>query len=325
MVEAVAQMRNVNSAELLEYAKRKLRGETSLTPNKAITEEEFRQDEYVALREGRGDTNSELSTRVADPKDYERPISDALASLTLVDQLRETRAYAGFSRVIPEDQTDYSVKRSMLRLDRSINWIPAITVTGEGLFIEFDKDKLDEWAQQKSVVERAKTLATNHHRAQTARQISIQGNVSPKFFMLHTLAHLLINQLSFDCGYGSSSLKERIYCNLAEDDAPMQGILIYTASGDSEGTMGGLVRQGEKGNLENIFIRAIRNARWCSSDPVCIESTGQGPGSCNLAACHSCTLLAETSCEKGNKLLDRAFVIGTPAHPKLGFFNFLNT
>jgi hypothetical protein len=105
----------------------------------------------------------------------------------------------------------------------------------------------------------------------------------------------------------------------------MTGILIYTASGDSEGTMGGLVRQGKEGNLENIFVRALKNSIWCSSDPICIESKGQGPGSCNLAACHGCALLPETSCEKGNKLLDRGLVIGTPANRSLGFFSeFLN-
>ena len=101
----------------------------------------------------------------------------------------------------------------------------------------------------------------------------------------------------------------------------MTGILIYTASGDSEGTMGGLVRQGDADKLGNIFVRALKNALWCSSDPVCLESDGQGPGSCNFAACHGCGLLPETSCEKGNKLLDRVLVIGTPSNRGLGFFS----
>jgi len=100
----------------------------------------------------------------------------------------------------------------------------------------------------------------------------------------------------------------------------MAGLLIYTASGDSEGTMGGLVRQGEQGRLENSIVRALRTAAWCSSDPVCSESSGQGPDSCNLAACHSCALLPETSCEEGNRLLDRVIVIGSPKEPALGFF-----
>jgi hypothetical protein len=138
--------------------------------------------------------------------------------------------------------------------------------------------------------------------------------------LLHTLAHLLINQLSFDCGYGSASLRERIYCDAEHPERPMNGLLIYTASGDSEGTMGGLVRQGQPGRLENALTRALRQATWCSSDPICTESTGQGPDSCNLAACHSCALLPETSCEEGNRLLDRALVVGTAEQPALGLF-----
>lgn len=100
----------------------------------------------------------------------------------------------------------------------------------------------------------------------------------------------------------------------------MSGLLIYTASGDAEGTLGGLVRQGLPGRLEGTVDAAIRNARLCSSDPLCIESKGQGINGLNLSACHACTLLPETSCEEGNRLLDRALLIGTPDDPNLGFF-----
>jgi hypothetical protein len=102
----------------------------------------------------------------------------------------------------------------------------------------------------------------------------------------------------------------------------MEGILIYTAAGDSEGTMGGLVKMGLPGLIEPVIARALQKAKWCSADPVCIESKGQGPDSCNLAACHSCALLPETSCEEQNRLLDRAVVIGTLDEPNSGYFNF---
>ena len=100
----------------------------------------------------------------------------------------------------------------------------------------------------------------------------------------------------------------------------MNGILIFTASGDSEGSMGGLVKQGNPGRFEEIIISGLRETTWCSSDPICIESNGQGPGSCNLAACHNCTVLPETSCEEGNRLLDRGLLIGTITNPSVGFF-----
>ena len=101
----------------------------------------------------------------------------------------------------------------------------------------------------------------------------------------------------------------------------MVGILIYTAAGDAEGTMGGLVRMGQPDRLENVIRRALDKARWCSTDPICIESRGQGPDNCNLAACHSCELVPETSCEEQNRLLDRGVVVGTIDNPELGFFS----
>ncbi len=106
----------------------------------------------------------------------------------------------------------------------------------------------------------------------------------------------------------------------------MAGILIYTAAGDAEGTMGGLVRMGKPGNLEPVIRRAVRQAHWCSADPVCMEmgaSGGQGPDSCNLAACHNCALVPETSCEEFNRFLDRGVVVGIVDNPALGFFSTL--
>ena len=128
--------------------------------------------------------------------------------------------------------------------------------------------------------------------------------------MLHTLAHLLIRQLSYECGYSSSSLRERIYCMEGTSQESMAGILIYTASGDSEGTLGGLVRQAAPGNLERLMINALDKSTWCSNDPICQEISAQGVDGLNLAACHACALVPETSCIYGNCLLDRSMVVG---------------
>ena len=145
--------------------------------------------------------------------------------------------------------------------------------------------------------------------------------ISPKFIMLHTLAHLLIKELSFECGYSITSLRERLYCNLPGEKDIMSGILIYTADSDSEGSLGGLVKQGRTDILPKIFKNAIKRAKWCSYDPVCIDSNGQGRKSQNLAACHSCALLPETSCEEFNVLLDRALVVGSLNDSNLGFLS----
>lgn len=321
----IAEYRKLDAEQFIHFAKRKFEGENLLQEQESVSEEEFRRDEYTALREGRGNPESELSTRIINAAEYESPVKDYVSQITLADQLRETRAFIGFSRVIPEDKPNYEEKINLLKLDPDINWLPAVTVSGEGIFFILDEEKVNAWSSRPDVVERAQKLSANYYSAELSRGAVVQANISPKFILLHTLAHLLINQLSFDCGYGSASLRERLYCNIEDNEFPMTGVIIYTASGDSEGTMGGLVRQGGMGNLENIFVRALKNALWCSSDPVCLESSGQGPGSCNFAACHGCALLPETSCEKGNKLLDRVLLIGAPENGDLGFFSeYLN-
>ena len=123
--------------------------------------------------------------------------------------------------------------------------------------------------------------------------------------------------MSYECGYGSSSIKERIYFS-SMPRRKMNGLLIYT-TGDSEGSLGGLVRLGKHEVFDNIIQSAIDKAKWCSLDPLCVESKGQGPDGCNLAACHNCALVSETCCENGNRLLDRALLIDQ----NYGFFNDL--
>ena len=132
-----------------------------------------------------------------------------------------------------------------------------------------------------------------------------------------------MNRLTFECGYSSAALRERLYVS-NEENHSMAGLLIYTADGDAEGTLGGLVRMGKPGNLEPIILAAIDEARWCSADPVCMDMGnlhGQGPDSCNLAACHNCALVPETACEEFNRFLDRALVIGDMDNTKLKVIN----
>ena len=103
----------------------------------------------------------------------------------------------------------------------------------------------------------------------------------------------------------------------------MAGILIYTSAGDAEGTLGGLVREAQLDRMLPTLVKALQTAEWCSSDPLCRESGGQGIGGLNLAACHACALVPETSCVLSNRLLDRTLLLGSPAAPTTGFFSSL--
>ncbi|MCW4001528.1 MAG: DUF1998 domain-containing protein [Candidatus Bathyarchaeota archaeon] len=290
------------------------------------SEEKYRKMEYDAILSESGGENQDFYVTKIQAGTYDDlesggAVSNGFKSIGLLHKLRETRAFTGFSRWLPDDGKSLTDKRNFIKLGQSIEWLPAVVVRGEGVFFEFNEKRLKEWAKKEDVINRAKFLSNNYNRPREAKGHK-RREIKPEFILIHTFAHLVINQFSFECGYGSSSLRERIYCNLEFSEETMNGVLIYTASGDSEGSLGGLVRQGKPGNLETIVYNAIENSRWCSSDPICIDSHGQGPNSCNLAACHNCALLPETCCEESNMLLDRAMLIGILDNPSIGYFNF---
>ena len=200
-------------------------------------------------------------------------------------------------------------------------WLPAYKVFGEGIFIELNLERVAAWEVGEKPLQSAHSVEDRYSAAQQGRQLR-DRDLTPRFLLVHTFAHLLINQLTFECGYSTAALRERLYVSDSET-APMAGVLIYTAAGDAEGTMGGLVRMGKAGYLEPAVLAAVRGALWCSADPVCMESGmnwGQGPDSCNLAACHNCALVPETACEEFNRFLDRGVLVGGFETRDTGFF-----
>lgn len=247
--------------------------------------------------------------------------------ISLVNKMRVVTAMTGFSRLAPiEDNNDNNGNtdvRFVYAKDFTTSWYPAYEVHGEGIFIEFSCSDIENWINEHSEVrERAEILQNNYDNSIAGKSHpSHPKNISPKFIMLHSLAHLLITQLSFECGYSVASLSERIYCSDACEGKNMAGILIYTACGDSEGTLGGLVRQGYSDTFPKIFKKAVTSALHCSNDPVCGLSKGQGRESLNLAACHSCLLLPETCCDERNSFLDRCMIIGTSEDRTVGFWS----
>ncbi len=310
--------------KLLEAATIRISGADS--SNTDDSEEKYRKMEYDAILSESGGENQDFFVSKNQANSYDDSetggaISTGLTSIGLLHKLRETRAFVGFSRWLPDDGKSIDAKKDFIKLGKSITWLPAMVVRGEGVFFEFNEKRLKEWGTKKEVIARAKFLSDNYNRPREAKGQK-RREIKPEFVLIHTFAHLVINQFSYECGYGSSALRERIYCNLEFPNEVMNGVLIYTASGDSEGSLGGLVRQGKPGNLESIVYNAIENARGCSSDPICIDSHGQGPNSCNLAACHNCALLPETCCEESNMLLDRSMLIGELDYPSIGYFNF---
>lgn len=268
----------------------------------------------------------DLLTVQADANGLSPVLRKYIDKIMLVERLRETRVLAGFSRIIPESGMDQDQKKVLLRRNKpeeGKNWLPACKVYGEGIFVTLREDILGQWESLESVKERAEILNRQYLKVCAERGFNPKA-ITARFILIHTLSHLLINRLTFECGYSSASLRERLYVS-DNTNAPMAGFMIYTSSGDAEGTLGGLVRMGKAKNFEPLLSRAIENAMWCSADPVCSETGdygGQGPDSCNLAACHNCCLVPETSCEEFNRFLDRCLVVPTATDDKNCFFIF---
>lgn len=290
----------------------------------AELERVLRLEEYSVLSEP--SDQDELKIRRIPLEKYNSRLFDMekyFSEVFLVEKLKETRVLAGFNRVFNDRPADFQqLKHQMWRNvpdDASDDWLPAYVVYGEGIFLKFNPAQLQRWEEQDGVISRIEPLAERYRHLLVNRRTR-EKQISPRFVMAHTFAHLLMNQLTFECGYSSSSLRERLY--ISEDEShPMYGILIYTAAGDSDGTMGGLVRMGKPGYLEQVIRKSLINAGWCSSDPICSEIGAQGPDSCNLAACHSCSLVPETACEEFNRFLDRGLTVGLPEAQQIAYFS----
>ena len=226
------------------------------------------------------------------------PSAERLAKLVsdvvLVDRLREIRVLRGFYRHTMDKEVEPD-------LGQRIGFLPAVEVFGEGVFLRIDEEALRRWESLQAVRERARILRSRLAGSFHAKWIDEEP--TPRLLLIHTLGHLLMRQMSFDAGYSSSSLRERIF---ADDDlgSPLGGLLIYTAAGDAEGSLGGLARLGEPERLVPVFARALGAAQWCSLDPVCRESNAQGPDGLSLAACHACVLAS------GNQLHSRECAAG---------------
>ena len=285
--------------------------------NEELDDMEFRRDEYTLFN--REVNFDKIRTKIPEIGNYNELISKYFNKITLVKKLTETRALYGFTRVDTDsDLTKRQHKEALWnnQPDFKDAWLPAIQVSGEGIFFNFNEDRIQKFEKNTDVIKRISKYS------QIQRYRFDSQKASPRYILLHTFAHIMINTFIYECGYGAASLQERIY--ISEGKNKMAGVLIYTAAGDSEGTMGGLVRMGNPNYLEKIVEKAIENSKWCSVDPVCMEISekgGQGPDSLNLAACHNCALVPETSCEAFNSYLDRAMLTGTMENKRMGYFN----
>lgn len=268
--------------------------------------------EVFVRADAAANTKDFLLRSVAPPKGFEAYFE----KVVMVERLREVRALTAFTRIeSPGDYADATEIPLSLRapLSRSApTWVPVSEVRGEGIFLEFKEEALASWC--KKAAPRETELRRAHTAWRQARRIPNPSAGFPglRYALIHSFAHALMRQLSIEAGYTSASIRERIYADDGHGESPkMAGLLLYTAAPDSEGTLGGLVSLGDPEKLGRMICLALENIKLCASDPLCAEHhPGQdGVSSLHGAACHACMFAPETSCERGNKYLDRALLV----------------
>ena len=281
-------------------------GATSPDQSVDVDSPDFRSqilcEEWAVLANGRGVNGSTLQIRRCPiPPSWPAELRRTVRAVSMVRRLREVRALIGFRRLSP------STDNPLVPVDlggAASRWYPGVEAWGEGIFIQLSEPEVAAW-------ERRVQAAMAGRLARMAPKVAAMGwdgsLATPRFLMLHSLAHAVVRRLGFDAGYSASSIRERIYS--ATGPEAMCGILLYTADGDSEGSLGGLVRMGHPERFGALLRSALQDMAWCSADPVCRETEATGLDGLNAASCHACVLVSETSCSYNNCALDRRTLV----------------
>lgn len=286
---------------------------------------DIRREEFEALRSIPNPARAAEREFQTEHVDVPAAFRELIERVVIVRRLREVRATGGFTRIdspfdllVDEDEDQERYRVQMLSATE-LHWRPAVELRGEGIFLELSANAVRRWEERQTVVRRSAAMEDVHRAWRRERELPEAPYPGARFVLLHSLAHMLIQGLALDCGYSSTSIRERIYSAPGPHD-PMAGILLYTATPDSDGSLGGLADKGRADRLEPLLRDALERALFCSSDPLCGHSAPGEMGHLNGAACHACLLVSETSCERGNRYLDRAHVIETVAQLGTNYF-----
>ena len=162
-----------------------------------------------------------------DAPDSGPTVASYFPTVKQVTKLREIRVLTGFSRLAsPSGEDENGEGGNVIALPGpQLGWLPAIEVIGEGVFLDLGGSRLEAWEQRADV--RARASRIGEYAPATSPHDPIM-KVTPRLVLLHTLAHVLIDQWALESGYSASALRERIYCT-----PERAGLLIYTASSDS--------------------------------------------------------------------------------------------
>ena len=280
---------------------------------------DLRGPEWEAFTAAVPPKSDDFRVRALDtPDGFKKTLDHPIA----VDRLREVQALCGFTRIDGPDAGEPNRIAPIWKGEQS--WLPAAEVRGEGILIRLPEARVEQWEKQYRDSSRYADLIKATRNWRMRRGLDPDEGMRPaRLVLLHTLSHMLIHQVALDCGYSTASIRERLYCRESghPEGPPMAGVLLYTASPDSEGTLGGLVALSEPMRLASVLRDAVDRARLCSTDPMCADHRAGDLGdSLHNAACHACLFAPETSCEEGNRYLDRGAVVPILGHADHAYF-----
>lgn len=283
--------------------------------NEEISYESIRKQEWNTLIQE--DINDSMNTGyISSSVSIHEKMKPYFSAIHKIESLPEIQVLQGFTRIEYQDRFEIKEQKNLIPImkEKNTKWLPGIRNNGEGIFFKFNENTLKDWERNTNHNEITSDIIARYNRQRDQLNYSALS-IESRHLLIHTFSHAIIKELAAHSGYSTTSLKERIYCNNA-----MQGVLVYTASGDSEGSLGGLIEQAEPDKLYPIFIRALERMMYCSSDPNCSEGEFKYMSTANGAACHSCSFISETSCEWGNQLLDRRLLLNINPGESVGFF-----
>jgi len=280
----------------------------------------------IASKDELGDDKPDgnFFARTLPREEWDAPWMSSVQRVVLVHRLREVMAQVGFTRfeaVSPDIDGELEIGVRRAALAREITWLPAVENRGEGVFIQFRKEAVEQWVARKEVMARGVRLLAGYdawkgEHTGASKKFVEAGGLLP-YVLFHSLSHLLVTAVSLECGYPASSIRERIY---TIPDVGY-GVLLYTGTSDAEGTYGGSIQVGRR--IHEHIRNALGMGEFCSNDPVCAQHEPANQHERRFlhgAACHGCLLISETSCEQHNEFLDRALVVPTVDNLGIEFF-----
>ena len=299
----------------------KVRRGQSLQQQKSVKQAELETLSAAKAELGDDRPDGDFFARTLPKGVWDAPWMKNIERVVLVHRLREVIAQVGFTRfeaISPDidGELEMGVRRASLTHDDP-QWLPAVENRGEGIFIQFNNEAVTKWLAREDVVRRGEVLERGHRVWAEEHKQSNRTFPGLPYILMHSLSHLMVTAVSLECGYPASSIRERIY---AIPDVGY-GVLLFTATSDAEGTLGGLVQVGRR--IHDHLRNALELGELCSNDPVCAQHDPANPHERRFlhgAACHGCLLISETSCEQHNEFLDRALVVPTVDNLGVEFF-----